>query len=121
MFGRNSKLIPKLSASIEPAPVNKSWPVDNRMPPQQMQQPVAPVKQPQHVDPRPRHSQPPAQSPAIGGPPGAMGGQTQDREKLALIQQVLQLTPEQINMLPEDQKRSILSLKEQIRANQGRS
>ena len=39
MFGRNSKLIPKLSASIEPAPVNKSWPVDNRMPPQQMQQP----------------------------------------------------------------------------------
>lgn len=79
------------------------------------------MKQPQHVDPRPRHSQPPAQSPAIGGPPGAMGGQTQDREKLALIQQVLQLTQEQINMLPEDQKRSILALKEQIRANQGRS
>jgi len=39
MFGRNSKFIKKLSASIEPAPVSKSWPVDNRMPPQQMQQP----------------------------------------------------------------------------------
>jgi len=116
-----AKPLAQPSASIEPAPVSKSWPVDNRMPPQQMQQPVAPVKPPQHVDPRPRHSQPPAQSPAIGGPPGAMGGQTQDREKLALIQQVLQLTQEQINMLPEDQKRSILALKEQIRANQGRS
>lgn len=48
------------------------------------------------------------------------GEKPQDMEKMALIQQVLQLTPDQINMLPEDQKRSILSLKEQLKS-QGRS
>jgi len=115
-----AKPLAQPSVPMEPVSVSKAW-----QPPPQIPQPVAqvPLKPPQHADPRPRHTQPPPQSPAVGGPPQAMGGahQTQDREKLALIQQVLQLTPEQINMLPEDQKRSILALKEQIRANQGRS
>uniref|UniRef100_A0A3Q0S7V3 Cleavage stimulation factor, 3' pre-RNA, subunit 2 n=1 Tax=Amphilophus citrinellus TaxID=61819 RepID=A0A3Q0S7V3_AMPCI len=39
---------------------------------------------------------------------------TQDQEKAALIMQVLQLTPEQIAMLPPEQRQSILILKEQI-------
>ena len=60
-------------------------------------------------DPRPHRSQ---ERPKSEKP--------QDMEKMALIQQVLQLTPDQINMLPEDQKRSILSLKEQLKS-QGRS
>lgn len=38
----------------------------------------------------------------------------QDHEKAALIMQVLQLTDEQISMLPQDQRQSILILKEQI-------
>jgi cleavage stimulation factor subunit 2 len=40
---------------------------------------------------------------------------TDDKEKAQLIMQVLQLTPEQINMLPDEQRRSILTLKEQLR------
>ncbi|XP_041351292.1 cleavage stimulation factor subunit 2-like [Gigantopelta aegis] len=52
------------------------------------------------------------QVPAI---PGA-GTQisAQDQEKAALIMQVLQLTDQQIAMLPPDQRQSILILKEQI-------
>ncbi|XP_064628560.1 cleavage stimulation factor subunit 2-like [Lineus longissimus] len=39
---------------------------------------------------------------------------SQDQEKAALIMQVLQLSDEQIAMLPSDQRQSILVLKEQI-------
>ncbi|PVD28624.1 hypothetical protein C0Q70_11217 [Pomacea canaliculata] len=41
----------------------------------------------------------------------------QDQEKAALIMQVLQLTDQQIAMLPPDQRQSILILKEQISKN----
>uniref|UniRef100_A0A3P9HTY2 Cleavage stimulation factor, 3' pre-RNA, subunit 2 n=1 Tax=Oryzias latipes TaxID=8090 RepID=A0A3P9HTY2_ORYLA len=61
-----------------------------------------------------------------GGPPSGGGfspGQsqvsTQDHEKAALIMQVLQLTPEQIAMLPLEQRQSILILKEQIQKTAG--
>ncbi|XP_040029412.2 cleavage stimulation factor subunit 2 isoform X1 [Gasterosteus aculeatus] len=61
-----------------------------------------------------------------GGPPSGGGfspGQsqvsTQDQEKAALIMQVLQLTPEQIAMLPPEQRQSILILKEQIQKTAG--
>ncbi|KAM9377601.1 cleavage stimulation factor subunit 2 [Pholidichthys leucotaenia] len=66
---------------------------------------------------------PPARpGPGISGVPPAGGGfspgqsqvSTQDQEKAALIMQVLQLTPEQIAMLPPEQRQSILILKEQI-------
>uniref|UniRef100_A0A8C4SNW8 Cleavage stimulation factor, 3' pre-RNA, subunit 2 n=1 Tax=Erpetoichthys calabaricus TaxID=27687 RepID=A0A8C4SNW8_ERPCA len=43
----------------------------------------------------------------------------QDHEKAALIMQVLQLTPEQIAMLPPEQRQSILILKEQIQKSAG--
>lgn len=52
------------------------------------------------------------------GPAGpvAQGGDvtTQDQEKAALIMQVLSLTDQQIALLPEDQRQSIMVLKEQI-------
>ncbi|XP_052212610.1 cleavage stimulation factor subunit 2-like [Dreissena polymorpha] len=53
-----------------------------------------------------------------GGPPGQMmGGPPQDQEKAALIMQVLQLTDQQISMLPPEQRQSILILKEQLAKN----
>ncbi|KAM5235983.1 cleavage stimulation factor subunit 2 tau variant isoform 2-T2 [Ctenodactylus gundi] len=45
----------------------------------------------------------------------------QDQEKAALIMQVLQLTPDQIAMLPPEQRQSILILKEQIQKSTGAS
>ncbi|KAM9741763.1 cleavage stimulation factor subunit 2 isoform 2-T2 [Menidia menidia] len=54
-------------------------------------------------------------APSGGGfSPGQTQVSTQDQEKAALIMQVLQLTPEQIAMLPPEQRQSILILKEQI-------
>ncbi|XP_045198189.2 cleavage stimulation factor subunit 2-like [Mercenaria mercenaria] len=52
---------------------------------------------------------------AAGG--GGPGVTSQDQEKAALIMQVLQLTDQQIAMLPPDQRQSILILKEQISKN----
>ncbi|XP_068182304.1 cleavage stimulation factor subunit 2 [Antennarius striatus] len=65
--------------------------------------------------------------PGISGVPAGGGGfspgqsqvSTQDQEKAALIMQVLQLTPEQIAMLPPEQRQSILILKEQIQKTAG--
>ncbi|XP_034453127.1 cleavage stimulation factor subunit 2 isoform X1 [Hippoglossus hippoglossus] len=71
---------------------------------------------------------PPARSGSgISGAPPSGGGfspgqsqvSTQDQEKAALIMQVLQLTPEQIAMLPPEQRQSILILKEQIQKTAG--
>ncbi|XP_068571167.1 cleavage stimulation factor subunit 2 isoform X2 [Cebidichthys violaceus] len=71
---------------------------------------------------------PPARpGPGISGAPPSGGGfspgqsqvSTQDQEKAALIMQVLQLTPEQIAMLPPEQRQSILILKEQIQKTAG--
>ncbi|XP_075337817.1 cleavage stimulation factor subunit 2 isoform X1 [Odontesthes bonariensis] len=57
----------------------------------------------------------PGVAPSGGGfSPGQSQVSTQDQEKAALIMQVLQLTPEQIAMLPPEQRQSILILKEQI-------
>ncbi|XP_051486401.1 cleavage stimulation factor subunit 2 isoform X3 [Apus apus] len=58
-----------------------------------------------------------------GQPGGFSPGQSQvtpqDHEKAALIMQVLQLTADQIAMLPPDQRQSILILKEQIQKSTG--
>ncbi|XP_066994118.2 cleavage stimulation factor subunit 2 isoform X2 [Anabrus simplex] len=71
--------------------------------------PVAPPRAPAPVPPvmAPRPTPAPNMSPSIGG--GAS-----DQEKAALIMQVLQLSDEQIAMLPPEQRQSILVLKEQI-------
>ncbi|XP_053130010.1 cleavage stimulation factor subunit 2 isoform X8 [Hemicordylus capensis] len=61
--------------------------------------------------------------PAAGQPGGFSPGQNQvtpqDHEKAALIMQVLQLTADQIAMLPPEQRQSILILKEQIQKSTG--
>lgn len=56
---------------------------------------------------------------AMNALPGMGGGpvNAQDQEKANLIMQVLQLTDQQIAMLPPDQRQSILILKEQIQKN----
>lgn len=79
--------------------------------------------------PYPPASRPPPgpyNQPVHGGPPHApQGGQANDpvaalagqnlpEEQKALLMQVLQLTPDQINALPPDQKASILQLKAQF-------
>uniref|UniRef100_A0A8C4X090 Cleavage stimulation factor subunit 2 tau variant n=1 Tax=Eptatretus burgeri TaxID=7764 RepID=A0A8C4X090_EPTBU len=57
-----------------------------------------------------------AQVPRSLGPgsPGQTTVTPQDQEKAALIMQVLQLTPDQISLLPPEQRHSIMILKEQI-------
>ncbi|XP_010901643.3 cleavage stimulation factor subunit 2 isoform X2 [Esox lucius] len=69
---------------------------------------------------------PPPARPGSGVPqsgggfsPGQSQVTSQDHEKAALIMQVLQLTPEQIAMLPPEQRQSILILKEQIQKTAG--
>ncbi|XP_075691722.1 cleavage stimulation factor subunit 2 [Rhinoderma darwinii] len=54
-----------------------------------------------------------------GFSPGQNQITPQDHEKAALIMQVLQLTPDQIAMLPPEQRQSILILKEQIQKSTG--
>ncbi|EPY83453.1 cleavage stimulation factor subunit 2 tau variant-like protein [Camelus ferus] len=53
--------------------------------------------------------------------PGQNQVTPQDQEKAALIMQVLQLTADQIAMLPPEQRQSILILKEQIQKSTGAS
>ncbi|KFB47279.1 AGAP010918-PA-like protein [Anopheles sinensis] len=101
--------------------------------------PVAEQRQQRPVDPRllkdPRLEASAASSGGIGSnskamPLPSLGGQPKDhpakagatndasdQEKAALIMQVLQLSDEQIALLPEDQRASILVLKEQISRN----
>ncbi|KAJ8985077.1 hypothetical protein NQ317_019761 [Molorchus minor] len=91
-------------------PRQKSIPApQNQIPPQPVRPPVQPPviqPPPQPVVPRPA---PANASPGGIGPAGAS-----DQEKAALIMQVLQLSDEQIAMLPPEQRNSILVLKEQI-------
>ncbi|XP_075238351.1 cleavage stimulation factor subunit 2 CstF64 [Lycorma delicatula] len=77
------------------------------VPPAPVPRPVAPPIPPQPVAP-PASMQ---QQPRL--PAGIPSGAT-DQEKAALIMQVLQLSDEQISMLPPEQRQSILVLKEQI-------
>lgn len=70
-------------------------------------------------DPRAGGGGPSQQGPPPQGRPGPLGNQSpmqlqQDQEKQALIMQVLQLSDEQIAVLPPDQRNSILLLKSQI-------
>ncbi|CAN2387538.1 pre-mRNA cleavage required for polyadenylation [Pristimantis euphronides] len=73
------------------------------------------------VGPQPTRQVPNVQ--ASSGQGGFSPGQNQitphDHEKAALIMQVLQLTSDQIAMLPPEQRQSILILKEQIQKSTG--
>ncbi|XP_044262378.1 cleavage stimulation factor subunit 2 tau variant isoform X2 [Tribolium madens] len=85
-------------------------PRQKNMPPQQNSLPPQPVRAPQGPPSVPQVPRPAASvASSIGGTAGAS-----DQEKAALIMQVLQLSDEQIAMLPPEQRNSILVLKEQI-------
>merc|ERR1712106_199449 len=87
-----------------PAPQQQEARFDERQPPaypsSYNQPPAAAVQR------DPRSAPAPAQAPAPSGGGAAGGGD--DKEKQQLIEQVLRLTPEQINQLPADQKQTIL-------------
>lgn len=72
----------------------------------------------QRVDPRVKPQQPPPaavqQSALPNRIPTGIPNDASDQEKAQLIMQVLQLSDEQIAMLPPEQRASILVLKEQI-------
>jgi cleavage stimulation factor subunit 2 len=88
-------------------------PIDPRRqqpPPQPMVSAVAPV--PMNAGPRPMVS-----VAATGGPPslapGAVPGMSTDQQN-ALVQQVISLTPQQIEMLPPEQKAQVLAIQQQL-------
>ncbi|CDS00136.1 related to Cleavage stimulation factor [Sporisorium scitamineum] len=74
--------------------------------PPQARPPTAPYAQPGYG------GQP--QGAPANDPAAALAGQNLPEEQKALLMQVLQLTPEQINALPPDQKASIMQLKAQF-------
>lgn len=100
-----------------PAPVSAPFQSDPRQRPvdprvkQQSQQhhPQIPVAVP-HMPPQVSLPIQPSQNRLPSGIPN----NASDQEKAALIMQVLQLSDEQISMLPPEQRASILVLKEQI-------
>lgn len=59
-------------------------------------------------------AQPPPQQPSSGGVAGALGGQD-PQQMQALLRQVMTMTDEQINSLPEQFRQQVLFVKEQIR------
>ncbi|RZC38114.1 cleavage stimulation factor subunit 2 tau variant [Asbolus verrucosus] len=112
------------SFNRDPRAVSSNFPSDPRqqqridprqknMAPQQTSMPPQPVRPPPQIPVAPQAAPqiPRAASSAAAniGPAGAS-----DQEKAALIMQVLQLSDEQIAMLPPEQRNSILVLKEQI-------
>ncbi|XP_060783511.1 cleavage stimulation factor subunit 2 isoform X2 [Neoarius graeffei] len=109
--------------------------MDQRGPPMDSRAPIPPGRDPRAVETRgpvagqrvpvaagmqgaPTHAMPP-NAPPSARPGPAPEVSSQDHEKAALIMQVLQLTPEQIAMLPPEQRQSILILKEQIQKTAG--
>ncbi|KAK6627935.1 hypothetical protein RUM43_002177 [Polyplax serrata] len=75
--------------------------------------PTPPPRQPAPVPVAANTGVPPQRAVAGGMCPN-LGNAVSDQEKAALIMQVLQLSDEQIAMLPPEQRQSILVLKEQI-------
>lgn len=110
-----------LDMRVMPNPVAVGMEINNFPPrgvPAPQQPPQRPV-QPFQTDPRQRPADP-RQKAAPVAPPALQRGSSiipdsaSDAEKAALIMQVLQLSDEQIAMLPPEQRTSILVLKEQI-------
>jgi len=89
-------------------------------PPQQQQQAAAAAYASQYVPPPavPAAPTPPQQQSAYTPAP-AQAAIVADPQRAALIQQVLNLTPEQIGALPADQQSQIMLLKHQLAAGGG--
>ncbi|XP_072379918.1 uncharacterized protein CstF64 isoform X2 [Diabrotica undecimpunctata] len=103
---RQARIDPRQKTIVPPPAPLPIPPLNARpvMPPQ----PQVPVTRPA-LTPQPV----PTPTPATASPNVANAGAS-DQEKAALIMQVLQLSDEQISMLPPEQRNSILVLKEQI-------
>lgn len=124
-------------------PMETSFPPPRNIPPpqtpQQRSAPIAPFQndpRQRNIDPRVKQQPPPVNvshgvppplqqapppvaAPSVAGASqnrlaGGIPNNASDQEKAALIMQVLQLSDEQIAMLPPEQRASILVLKEQI-------
>lgn len=92
---------------VQGPPVNRPPPV----------QPFVSDPRQRPVDPRTKAGGPPNQAQAPGPAPTLQQiqrGDASDQDKAQLIMQVLQLTDEQIRILPPEQRNSILLLKDQI-------
>uniref|UniRef100_A0A8C5PIF2 RRM domain-containing protein n=1 Tax=Leptobrachium leishanense TaxID=445787 RepID=A0A8C5PIF2_9ANUR len=105
--------------ALEPRPMENRVPVTVPGPAPRGPMPV--MQGPGPVGPQPPRQVPGIQAAAAQGgfSPGQSQVTPQDHEKAALIMQVLQLTPDQIAMLPPEQRQSILILKEQIQKSTG--
>lgn len=93
-----------------PLPIPTSFPTDprQRADPRVKSASSAPPQQPAPMPPSNQATQLPSRIPT------GIPNDASDQEKAALIMQVLQLSDEQIAMLPPEQRASILVLKEQI-------
>lgn len=114
---RLSRQMPAASSS------SSSMDQDLRLPPAGPSMPARPPMQTfdprqqdprQMVDPRQRPVDPRSRAQAAAPTLPAIGNQAREQEKAQLIMQVLQLTDEQIAMLPPEQRNSILALKDEI-------
>lgn len=103
-------------AQSNPFPVDpRQRPVDPRQGPKDpRQQPGGSNRPPTVPPPPPSSSSMAAASAAAAASSNGIPNDASDQEKAALIMQVLQLSDEQIAMLPPEQRTSILVLKEQI-------
>lgn len=98
-----------------PMPVSAPYPAD----PRQRADPRVKAQQQMNQPPPMAQTQPP-QSNAPNRLANGIPTDASDQEKAALIFQVLQLSDEQIALLPPEQRASILVLKEQIAKSQPR-
>ncbi|KAH0814017.1 hypothetical protein MTP99_005174 [Tenebrio molitor] len=104
---------PSGSFPSDPRQQQRIDPRQKNLPPQQNSMPPQPVRPPSQMQ---GGSQGPPQGPRslASAAPNIGPAGASDQEKAALIMQVLQLSDEQIAMLPPEQRNSILVLKEQI-------
>ncbi|KAM4696640.1 cleavage stimulation factor subunit 2 isoform 3-T3 [Rhinophrynus dorsalis] len=103
--------------ALEPRPMETRGPIPGPAP----RGPMPGIQGPGPMGPQPSRQVSGIQGASAQGgfSPGQNQVTPQDHEKAALIMQVLQLTPDQIAMLPPEQRQSILILKEQIQKSTG--
>ncbi|KAG8753116.1 hypothetical protein FRC11_007691 [Ceratobasidium sp. 423] len=125
---------------VDPAVLQKMLAGGTTQPPPQQQAPPPPVPPPANQYQQPYYSAPPPQAappmpsmpsmppmppnppyqsyqtPPSAAPPAAAGFQGVSPQQQAMIQQVLSLTPEQINGLPPNERAAIMQLRNQLGA-----
>lgn len=96
---------------------SRNQPNPPRFPADPRQRPLDPRQKPPPINPQ---VAPPNLQRNVAPGAGIIPNDASDQEKAALIMQVLQLSDDQIAMLPPEQRTSILVLKEQIAKSTGR-